>query len=364
MTTLSNLCRFGPRSGALVLAGLGVVQAAFAQEPGASAAPDSSAAPAANGTASVPADASAAVKPAVVPSAPSAPTAAPHPIADSPEGDAKREYELGRLLYENGDYSGALVRFLSAAKTSTDPRLLWNAAVCEKALRHYARAIALMRRYLASNSPLLTAQAAASAQIFLAAAEPLTARLEVSVNVPDASVYADDEPVGKVPLSSHARIDWGTHQVVVKKKDFTDYEQTVTVSSSADVRVSAILRPVVHEGRIIVRAGSGDLIVIDGKPSAWGTWEGVLTSGLHDLRVSSGGSRPYEKRIVVADAQTRGFDITLEPAPRGSLPAWVWIAGGTLLAAGVATAGYFVFKPADTQDTVRGSIRTVQLGLH
>ncbi|MEO7034218.1 MAG: PEGA domain-containing protein [Polyangiaceae bacterium] len=333
---------------------MSLVRAAYAQAPTAATTPGSPEAPAVSGSA--PQDA----RPA--PARPSSPTDGPRPIAEALEGDAKREYELGRLLYNNGDFAGALARFQSAAKASDDPRLLWNAAVCQKALRHYAKAITLVRRYLASNSPLITPAAALTARAFLAAAEPLTARLDVSANVAEARVYADDELMGSVPLGADARVDWGAHQVVVKKQDYSDYAQTVTVSSSADVRVSAVLRPVVHEGRVIVRAHAGDRIAVDGVVRAFGTWEGALASGRHTLRVTASGSRPYQEQLVVADAQTRGFDVTLEPAPRAPLPTWLWLAGGTVLAAGAVTAGYFIFKPA-AQPTTRGSIDTVQAPL-
>jgi PEGA domain/Tetratricopeptide repeat len=293
----------------------------------------------------------------------SAPPTEPRPLSESLEGEAKREYDNGRLLYENGDYAGALVRFENARKVSADARLLWNEAVCQKALHQYAKAIASMRGYLASTQASSSPAAAASARNFVAAAEPLTARLEVFSNVPGALVYADGDSLGRAPLGPDARIDWGSHQIVLKKADYTDYEQTVTVSSSADVRVVAVLRPIVHEGRVIVRASSGDLIAIDGKVRAWGTWEGVLPRGAHALRVSAAGYRPQQQQIVVADAQTRGFDITLERAPHSSLPPWIWLAGGTVLAAGAATAGYFIFRPGEPRKPTEGSIGTVQLDL-
>src|SRR5882672_5796822 len=66
------------------------------------------------------------------PAASAASTSGPRPLAESLEGEAKRAYELGCLLYDNGDYAGALVRFESARKASADARLLWNVAVCQK----------------------------------------------------------------------------------------------------------------------------------------------------------------------------------------------------------------------------------------
>lgn len=294
---------------------------------------------------------------------PEPPPTEPRPLAASLTGEAKQDYELGRLLYENRDYAGALARFERAYEASNDVRLLWNAAVCHKGLHQYAKAISAMRRYLNSNSTAVSAAAAASARNFLAAAEALTARLEVSSDVGGSVVFVDGERLGSVPLPASPRLDWGTHQIVVKKPDYTEYQQTVTVQSSAELRVAAVLRPVEHQGRIVVRAGSGDLIAIDGTARAWGTWEGVLTSGSHVLRVSAGGFRPHQRQIVVADAQTQGFDIRLQRAPGSSLPTWVWLVGGGVLAAGALGAGYLILKPADPRAPYAGSISTVQLDL-
>jgi len=289
--------------------------------------------------------------------------AEPRSLAESLEGEAKRDYELARLLYDNGDYAGALTRFERAREAARDPRLLWNEALCHKALHHYARASRAMRAYLASGSPLISPAAASSAQSFLLAAERLTARLVVSANVRGVRVYADGESLGESPLGPDARVDLGTHQIVVTKPDFTDYEQTVSVESSADVRVAAVLRPVVHEGRIVVRSSDGAAIAIDGTVRGWGTWEGVLPSGPHALRISAPGFRAQTQSIAVTDAQTRGFDVSLLPAPRSGVTTWLWVAGGAALAAGAVTAGYFIFRPGEPRKPPDGTIATIRLDL-
>ncbi|MES1172798.1 MAG: PEGA domain-containing protein [Myxococcales bacterium] len=283
------------------------------------------------------------------------------PLAESLTGDAKRDYELGRLLYDNGDFAGALLRFESARKASAEGRLWWNTAVCEKALRHYARAAAAMRAYLAENSERISQETRASARDFAQAAESLTAPLMVTSNVPGADLYLDLERIGPLPLREPARVDWGTHQILVKLSGYIGYTQTVTVAGSALSRVAAVLRPVVHEGRIVVRTGGTQAIWIDHKRVAWGSWEGPLSSGAHSLRVSGEGFKPYERQIVIIDDQTQGFDILLERGSRSAVPTWVWLVGGGVLAAGAVTGGYFVFKPDPARSPTPGSLATVQL---
>jgi PEGA domain len=305
--------------------------------------------------------------PAAGPSSSGMPAQAP-PLADALSGPAKKDYAEARLLYEDGDYGGALVKFLSAYEASKDPRLLWDAGACEKGLRHYAKAATLVRRYVDAGPPLVTPDGLAEARSFLDAVEPLTARLVVGSSEPGAQVYLDGELVGTTPLPSELRVDLGSRQVAVKKDGFKDYATTLTIAGNEVVRVDAVLLRVVHRGHILVRARPGDVIAIDGTTVSVAQWEGDLASGGHLLRVTAPEMYPYQSDVVVADDQNRTIDVRLEPKPHaGGLPSWVWIVGGAVIVAGAATAAYLVLKPSDQQaGATPGTISppgTVQLPL-
>ena len=76
----------------------------------------------------------------------------PSTLSDALPTDAKADYDSAKLLYNDGDFNGALLKFSLAYKKSGDPRLLWNMAACEKSLRHYARALRLVRAYASDPS--------------------------------------------------------------------------------------------------------------------------------------------------------------------------------------------------------------------
>jgi PEGA domain len=289
----------------------------------------------------------------------------PPSLADALAGAARDDYLAARALYEGRDYAGALLRFEAAYDASRDARLLWNAAVCQKAMGHYAKAMSLVRRYLDSGSPLITLTAARNARAFIDAAESRTARLDVVSNETDARVYFDGESVGSTPLRQAFPVDPGVHEVVVKKSGFADFSTPITVTGSADVRVQAplgwLVRDGTHEGRIAIHARGGDAIAVDGRVVAGETWEGALPGGMHSVRVTAPGKRPFQGEALVSEGQTRTFDVKLEP-DRGwaGLPTWAWIVGGTALAAGATTAGYFLLKPAaESAAPMPGSIATV-----
>lgn len=299
------------------------------------------------------------------------PTAEPspdprRPLGETLTGQAKRDYEAALLLHKSGDFSGAERRFSSAYEATQDVRLLWNAAVCEQALRHYSKAIALIRRYLGSRSPLITEEAERNARAFLDAALPLTARLVLEVDEPGSSAYLDDEPLGTLPLAAERRVDFGTHRLVLRKPRFVDDTRTFTVTSSADVHVAAKLEAIVHEGRLVVRTGRGAAIALDGRYRALGTFDGALASGRHRVRVTAPGSPPFETSVLVEDGRTRALDVTLTRSPVAlGVPTWVWLVGGAAVLAGAGAATYFVTRSTESGGDAlpNGSAGKVQLPL-
>ncbi len=287
---------------------------------------------------------------------------APKPVAESLIGDAKRDYAAARLLFDSGDYQGALLKFENAYRLSGDPRLLWNQAVCAKNLRRYARAIELVQRYLDSKSPLVTPDAVEAGRAFLAAALPLTAKLTITASVPGARVYLDDRLLGTLPLEPGLRVDLGMHSLRIEKFDYVDFDETLTVTDSKEIVVRAELRRILHQGTLSVQAKPGNAIAVNGSVVGVGQWQGTLRSGRHRLRVTAPGARPYETELVIVDNQTRSVNVTLEEARGGGIPTWVWISGGVLLASGLGAAGYYLLKP-DGEELPRGSIAHVGLPL-
>jgi hypothetical protein len=270
------------------------------------------------------------------------------PLGNTLTGAAKLDYDAATLLYENGDYAGALIKYQSAYEHAKDPRLLWNAAACEKNLHHYAKASTLVRQYLREGGDQLSDASKADAQSFLQAVAPFVASLSVTVNEVGANVYIDDEIAGVSPLAQPVLVTIGSRTLRVAKDGFVPHTQAIEVRGT-DLALSVTLAPDVHEGRLHVQAEAGHSIVLDEHVVGVGEWEGKVASGGHTLRVTANHKRPYQSEILVQDNQTRAVEITLEDEPHGGIPTWVWITGGAVLvAAGASVGGYFLFKSSDT----------------
>jgi hypothetical protein len=275
-------------------------------------------------------------------------------LAETLTGDAKAEYESGKILYGNGDFAGARIKFFAAHERSQDPRLLWNMAACEKSLRRYSKALALLRTYVTDTSGRVSDQERVEGNELIKVMEQLTATLRVNVSEPGAEVLLDEEMVGTSPVEPLI-VDLGTRRLRARKAGFRDATKEITTTGASEVVVDLALAKIVHEGRVSVKAGSRDAIAIDGKMLATGTWSGVLPSGGHTLRVTAPNMRPYQSEILVSDDQPREIAVTLEPEAT-RLPTWVWITGGVVAAGGLAVGGYFLFRQEPSYEGPAGNL--------
>ena len=273
------------------------------------------------------------------------------PLSESLSGSAKADYESGKVLYTDGDFNGALIKFRGAYDTSKDARLLWNVAVCEKSLRHYGNATRVLRYYITSGRDVLTDSDRKEANELLEAIRPYATTIKINASEPGAVIYVDDQHVGTTPLVEPLLVDIGVRKIRVSKQGFRDYANTLTLGGTGEVMLDVRMDRDVHEGRLIVNAEPNDSISIDGKALAMGHLDQSLASGVHKLQVTAQGMRAYETEIVVADNATRTSDVKLEAEGSFKMPTWAWIAGGAVVAAGAVVGGIFIFKPKDAEPT-------------
>jgi len=278
----------------------------------------------------------------------SAPSQKASNLGDILSGQAKQEYEAGRLLYLDGDAASALVKFQSAYDISHDPRLLWNLAACHKQLRHYAKIERLLRQYLDEGHSLITEADRADANALLQTIVPLLADANIDASEPDASVYVDGEFAGKTPIGHAIRLDLGQRKIRVEKPGFVAYEETINVGGGSAIAVIVKLPKEVHEGRLRVVSDGGARIRIDGQDMGFGVWTGKLPSGSHTIDVAATGKQPYHSEVTLSDNQTKTLKAMLEDrreSNSGFDTTWIWVAGSALLATGLSIAGYYQFGP-------------------
>jgi hypothetical protein len=231
------------------------------------------------------------------------------PLAQSLPADAKRDYDAGKMLFDDGDYATALLKYQAAYEATHDPRLLWDVAVCDKSLRHYARTLSTLGRYLTEGGDLLTPGDRRDAQDLSRAISPFTSAQTLNVSEDGAQIWIDGLLVGQSPLPAPVVLDLGTRHVRIVKDGFRPWSLEMPVGGSAPTAVAALLQK---------EAGHLDLttptVAIDGKDVGHGPALSLdLPSGPHALRVTAPNLRPIVTDVIVEDGKSRALDLKLEP---------------------------------------------------
>jgi hypothetical protein len=282
------------------------------------------------------------------------------PLSETLTGEAKTDFDAGKVLFEDGDFPGAAAKFQQAYERSKDPRLLWNVAVCEKAQRHYVRVRVLVERYLAEGKDVLTPEQTQAAKGVLDTIKPLigTAKIEAPEGV---EISVDGTNAGTTPLPAPVPLDLGKHQLTAQKPGAKPFATTISIEGGVETVVPVALQELNPRARIAVHASEGDSIVFDDTVVGVTRWQGDVKAGEHTLRVTAPKHKPYELRLDLAEGSNRTVEVTLENESR---MLWPYIAGGAVLAVVAVVGGYFLFKPDDKPgEQTPGTLGVAQLGL-
>jgi hypothetical protein len=288
-------------------------------------------------------------------------TASAPSLAETLKGQAKAEYEAARLLIADGDPAGAAAKFKRAHELSGEPRLLWNMAVCEKELRHYARAATLVDRYLAEGGSRLTAENRKSASETRDALRGFFSALSLT-GLPDGTVVlVDGNEVAKAPLTGPVLVDLGTHDLRFEHPAHEPQQQRLEVPGSSEMALAVTLRPIVTTARLVIVASPRESVIrIDGQLRGTGRFDGALPPGRHVVLVTAEGRVDHRAELELLPRQNRTLDVTLAAESGGAL--WPWIAGGAAVAAGATIGGYFLFRGKDEPGSApHGQLGTVYL---
>jgi hypothetical protein len=235
----------------------------------------------------------------------------PGSLAQSLPPDARRDYDAGKLLFEDGDYATALLKYQAAYDRTRDPRLLWNVAVCQKDLRHYAKAAATLTRYLGEGGELLSASDRHDAQELSRAIAPFTVPTTIHVSEPGTQVWVDEALVGQSPLPAPVALDMGTRRVRAKKDGYRLFDREFPVGGSAATTIEVTLER--QGGHVQLNVPADATVWIDEREAGHGPrLELDLTAGPHATRVTAPRMRPLQTDVVVEDGRSRALDLALE----------------------------------------------------
>ena len=293
------------------------------------------------------------------------------PLADALTGPAKVAYDTGKLLFTDGDFAGASLKFQQAYEAGHDPRLLWNVAAAEKSLRHYAKAAAFTRRYLTDAKGIIGHDQRTNAEETLAAMVGFLGELTVSTEPTDANVSIDGEARSETGASRTYVVDQGSRAVRVARDGFDPFEKSVQVIGGAKTTLPVVLVQQSIMGKLAVIANEGASIELDGAVVGASRWGGELLPGPHALRVTLGGKKPHQASVDITARSLRTVEVALEDeaplalvAPHETSTHWGWWVAGALVTGAAVGAAYMFLSPSPSAPApTPGTLGSVTLPL-
>jgi len=204
---------------------------------------------------------------------------------------ARKDWDAARDLLDANDFSGALVEYMRAYEESKNPRVLYNVAVCEKNLRHYARAELRFKQELAEGTGRISAQDESDLKGAIAALEPFVSTVEITSNETGATLLIDGDDAGKTPFDKPVPIDVGPHELRLHKDGFVDAVQTVTIAGGSPAKAALNIEPAVKKAAVTVAVSGapGANVVIDGIDMGQAPFKGDLVAGRHTFEARATG---------------------------------------------------------------------------
>jgi hypothetical protein len=173
------------------------------------------------------------------PAPPSAPSTAP-----PADGEAATRFKRGLQLFDEGDYTLALVEFERAYQLAPNYRALYNIALVNMQLGRYADATRTFEQYLHDGGDAIAPERRTQVANTLNELKVRTATVDISINVPNAEVALDGKPIEASRLHGPTLIDAGEHTLRATAPGYQPAFKTMTLAGADKVAVKLQLVPV------------------------------------------------------------------------------------------------------------------------
>jgi hypothetical protein len=275
--------------------------------------------------------------------------------------EAKRHFQAGVALYNEGNYSAALAEFEASYRANPTPALYYNIGLTQKALFRYADAIATLEKY-AREEKKLSRERRTEVEQLVADMRLLLADVTLYV-VPDgAQVVLDGRTIGVAPVKPLG-IPAGAHVLEASADGYKPARKEIQVSAGVPMAIEIKLVAIPRTGKVHITASQPLARVrIDGRDYGPAPVDAELGLGGHQLEIAAVGFQTHRGELVVAGGQSRDLHITLEAPPPASAAAgppkfyerwWFWAAVGAVVVGGTAVG---VAAGSSTQDPIHGTL--------
>ncbi len=178
--------------------------------------------------------------------------AAVSPCRGDDTSAARVEFERGLALVAEASYEEALGAFRESYRLRKKPGVLYNIAMCQKALHRYIESVRTFQQYLEESGPdaqpdLRREELRRDAEAALIELKELIGRVAIDEAPHGAAVYVDGALAGTMPLDDPLLVDPGRHTVRIVLRGYEELQIDIVAESGSQVRVRAALSPLENE---------------------------------------------------------------------------------------------------------------------
>lgn len=282
------------------------------------------------------------------------PVASPAPrpalFAEVKLEEARRHFEQGVALFEEGNFTAALAEFQAAHSTAPASTILFNIGLTYKALYRYPEAVETLERYLVEGSADGQMKPDRRAQVIQLVAEmkSLLAPVTFALSPTNAKVSVDGRNT-PLPANHTVALAAGSHQVEVSAPGHTPERREFSIAAGTPTTLEFRLVAIPRTGKVRITSSQPNTrLSIDGQSRGFAPQEIELDAGGHQLEARADGFEPFRSELMLAAGQARNIDVELQ------LPAvaegraiyqrwWFWTGLGTAVLGGTAAA--FLLRP-------------------
>jgi hypothetical protein len=157
--------------------------------------------------------------------------------------EARRLFEEGvAAVVNDGDCATALEKFRASYALNPRPVVLFNMGACQQATGDLRGALESLEEYLETGGEEITPEQRVQVERMVADVERQLTNVDVTVNVPGATILVNGVLAGTSPLLAPVHVDPGTAEVTARKEGYQEATTVVVVPAGETVTVELTLR--------------------------------------------------------------------------------------------------------------------------
>ncbi|HEY4158844.1 MAG TPA: PEGA domain-containing protein [Polyangiaceae bacterium] len=234
--------------------------------------------------------------------------------AETSKAEARKRFDRGLTLFNEGDNAGALAEFKQTYAIMPNPVVLYNIGLVYAAMGRPVEAVDALNQVVTSSS--LSPEQQERAKQTLSDQQARIGRVSVTTTPEGAHVEIDNVEVATTPLSGPLRVSEGTHVVGVVAEGYATARREVVVAGNADATLHFdMVRAVAKRPAnltVHTRLIAADVLIDDKSVGQTPLSSSVaVPAGHHTVEVRRKGYTTAKQDVDLGEGATG--DITLSP---------------------------------------------------